>query len=44
MTDLISATKKKGHQIGVYPIEENEKDWTDVGQWHEYRKAVDKML
>ena len=42
MTDLISATKKIGHQIGVYPIEE--KDWTDVGQWHEYRKAVDKML
>ena len=42
MTDLISAAKKRGYQIGVYPI--GEKDWTDVGQWHEYRKAVDKML
>ena len=42
MTDLISAAKKRGFQIGVYPI--GKKDWTDVGQWHEYRKAVDKML
>jgi dTDP-glucose pyrophosphorylase/predicted transcriptional regulator len=42
MTDLITVAKKKGNQIGVYPIEE--KYWTDVGQWNEYRKAVDKMI
>ena len=42
MTDLISAARKKNKQIGVYPIEEE--SWIDVGQWSEYRKAVDTLI
>ncbi len=39
MTDLIKRLKENKKKIGVYPI--SEKSWIDVGQWEEYRKAVD---
>ena len=39
MTNLIEDIKQKNGNIGVYPI--NEEDWIDVGQWTEYKKAVD---
>lgn len=42
MTDLISDARKKNKQIGVYPIDEE--SWIDVGQWSEYRKAVDSLI
>ena len=41
ITDLIRDIKKQGLNIGVYPIHENE--WTDVGQWDEYKKALEKF-
>ena len=41
ITDLIKAAKKKNMEIGVYPIDED--SWIDVGQWAEYKKAVEKL-
>lgn len=40
-TDLIEKSKAKGYKVGVFPISEN--DWIDIGQWDEYKKAVEKM-
>ena len=42
MTDLINIIKKQKKQIGVYPIDDE--SWIDVGQWSEYRKAVDRLI
>ena len=42
MVDLIQLAKKKKKQIGVYPIDDE--SWIDVGQWSEYRKAVDRLI
>ena len=42
MTDLIQLTKTRKKQIGVYPIDDE--SWIDVGQWSEYRKAVDRLI
>jgi dTDP-glucose pyrophosphorylase len=42
MTDLISLLRKQNKQIGVYPIEDN--TWIDVGQWSEYRKAINQLV
>jgi len=40
MTDLIRKIKRK-KRVVVYPV--NDSDYTDMGQWEEYRKAVDKF-
>ncbi|MCS7096833.1 MAG: mannose-1-phosphate guanylyltransferase, partial [Nitrososphaerota archaeon] len=40
-TDLIEEAKARNKEIGVYPISEN--SWIDVGQWEEYKKAVERM-
>ncbi len=40
-TDLIDKLKQAGKRVGVYPIAE--KSWIDIGQWEEYKKAVDKL-
>ena len=42
MTEFIQLIKKKKKQIGVYPIDDE--SWIDVGQWTEYRKAVDRLV
>ena len=42
MIDLIKVAKKQKKQIGVYPIDDD--SWVDVGQWSEYRKAVDRLI
>ncbi len=42
MTDLIKTARSKKKQIGVYPIDDE--SWIDVGQWSEYRKAVDRLI
>jgi len=42
MPDLIQLAKNKRKKIGVYPIDEE--SWIDVGQWSEYRKAVDRLI
>ena len=42
MIDLIQLIKTRKKQIGVYPIDDE--SWIDVGQWSEYRKAVDRLI
>jgi dTDP-glucose pyrophosphorylase len=41
MTDFIERIKKAGGRIGVFPIGENA--WVDIGEWTEYRKAIDHL-
>lgn len=41
MTHLIEALMADGKKVCTYPINENE--YIDVGQWDEYRKAVDLL-
>ena len=41
MDDLINALLKKKKPIGMYPIAEE--SWTDLGQWKESYKAVEKF-
>ena len=41
ITHLIEDAQKKGKKIGVYPIDDDA--WVDVGQWSEYKKAVDQL-
>lgn len=38
MTHLIEALMADGHRVVTYPIKEN--DYTDIGQWEEYQKAI----
>ena len=41
ITNLIDDAKKQGLRVGVYPIDDD--DWIDIGQWAEYKKAVEKL-
>ena len=41
MTDLMQALLAKGQHIGVYPA--SEKSYIDIGQWEEYKKAMEKI-
>ena len=41
ITHLIEDSKKKGKNIGVYPIDDD--SWIDVGQWVEYQKVANKL-
>ncbi len=41
MTDLISRLLKNNKKVITYPVNEN--DYVDIGQWEEYRRAVDKL-
>jgi len=41
ITDLISDSQKLGKKIGVYPVPEE--SWIDIGQWEEYKHAIDKI-
>jgi len=41
MTDLIKCLKEKKKKIGVYPV--SEKSWIDIGQWEEYKKAINSL-
>lgn len=38
MTDLIEKLMAEGKKVCTYPV--NEKEYIDIGQWDEYRKAV----
>ena len=42
MPDLIKLAQSKKKQVGVYPIDDE--SWIDVGQWSEYRKAIEKLI
>ena len=39
ITHLIEVAKNAGKKVGVFPVDEDA--WVDVGQWVEYRKAVE---
>ncbi len=41
MTDLITSLIKTGGKVGVYPI--SEKSWIDIGEWNEYKKALEAL-
>jgi len=41
MTDLIDALQNQNRKIGVYPI--SEKSWIDIGQWEQYKNAVNSL-
>ncbi len=41
MTDLIKKVKLSKKKIGVYPVDED--SWIDIGQWNEYKLAVNKL-
>lgn len=41
ITDLMNLVRKNGGKVGVFPIGEDA--WLDTGEWHEYRKTVDKL-
>ena len=41
VTELIYKLMQKGGKIGVFPV--SEKSWIDIGQWEEYKKAVEKL-
>lgn len=41
MTDLITDLQNQNRKIGVYPV--SEKSWIDVGQWEQYRNAVNVL-
>jgi dTDP-glucose pyrophosphorylase len=41
ITHLIEKAKNKGMKIGVFPIDDD--DWIDIGQWAEYKLAVEQL-
>ena len=41
MTDLIKRLIEAGKKVITYPVNGNE--YVDIGQWEEYRQAVDKL-
>ena len=41
ITHLIEDAKNQGKKVGVFPIDDGA--WIDIGQWAEFRKAVEKL-
>ncbi len=41
MTDLIKKLIKNNRKVATYPVNEN--DYIDIGQWEEYKNAVEKL-
>lgn len=41
MTELARAILKRNKKVVIYPVNEN--DYIDVGQWDEYKKALEKL-
>ena len=41
ITELITDAQKLNKKVGVFPI--NEDSWIDIGQWAEYREAINKL-
>ena len=41
MTDLIEKMLSNGEKIGVFPIDDD--SWIDIGQWKDYRRAIDDL-
>ena len=42
ITFLIEKLVKEGRKVGVFPI--NEGSWTDIGNWEEYMKYINKSV
>ena len=42
ITDLINILKENKKRVGVFPV--SEKSWIDLGQWEEYKKALEKFI
>ena len=40
ITDLIEKVRKNGGRVGCFPV--SEKSWTDIGDWNEYLKTIEK--
>lgn len=40
-TDLIERAINLGRKVGVYPVSED--SWIDIGEWSEYRQAVERL-
>jgi NDP-sugar pyrophosphorylase family protein len=40
ITDLMDKVRSRGGQVGCFPV--SEKSWTDVGEWNEYVKIVNR--
>jgi dTDP-glucose pyrophosphorylase len=41
ITQLMQQVRDKGGRIGVFPISED--SWLDTGEWHEYKKTLEKF-
>lgn len=41
MTHLMEAVISQGLTVGVFPVSEGA--WIDVGQWHEYKRAAERL-
>lgn len=41
ITHLIEKIKDRGGNVGVFPV--SEKSWKDIGEWHEYLKAIGSL-
>ena len=41
ITNLIEDVKNQGKKVGVFPIDDD--SWIDVGEWVEYRKAIERL-
>lgn len=41
ITDLIEIAIEKEKKIGVFPVEDD--SWIDIGQWKEYRNALERL-
>jgi len=41
ITHLIEDAKNQSKKVGVFPIDDD--DWIDIGQWTEYKQAVERL-
>jgi len=41
ITQLIKDAKSEGKRVGVFPIDDDA--WIDIGQWAEYKEAINKL-
>mgnify|MGYP001362879862 CR=1 FL=1 len=41
MTHLIKDAKGGGKKVGIYPIDDD--TWIDVGQWAEFKNALEQF-
>lgn len=41
ITHLMQQVREKGGKVGVFPISED--SWLDTGEWHEYKKTLEKF-